>query len=262
WEVVPSGPGLAYLGLLNEAEPWAVHLLRVELGRCELGLHVLEAPVGRGTEAGRTRVSELAARGGEVLAAVNGDFFTPEGLPVGTEVVMGVPRRIRSRPAFAWRPGAPPWMGTPEREGDSVLVLGWDVPRPSGDAVTEVVSGFPLLLRNGLRVGDLEVSDRPSFAQERHPRTALGWDSDLDLLWIVVVDGRQPDHSVGMTLPELTSLMESLGVEDALNLDGGGSSVMVFGAGPVSSPSDADGERPVANALGVLRDPGLCHLQL
>ena len=83
-EVIPAGDGLVYYGLLNGEEPWAVHLLRVELARCELGFRVLEAPVSAGEEQGRSRVSELAASQGEgLLAAVNGDFFTPEGLPAG-----------------------------------------------------------------------------------------------------------------------------------------------------------------------------------
>ena len=157
WDVVPSGPGVAYYSLRNEVEPWAIHLLRIELGRCELGFSVLEAPVDQGADPGRSRVSELAASGNGVVAAVNGDFFTPGGLPVGTEVVMGVPRRIRSRPAFAWHPEATPWMGIPERVGDSVLVLGWAVPQPGGDAGTEVVSGLGISrwpsVRRSLRRG-------------------------------------------------------------------------------------------------------------
>ena len=152
-------------------------------------------------------------------------------------------------------------MGIPGLSGDSVLELGWPLSRQEGDSGTEAIGGFPLLLLKGARVGDLEVSERPSFAAERHPRTAVGLDSDGDLLWIVVVDGRQADYSMGMTLPELASLMEVLGVEEAINLDGGGSSVMVLKGALVSRPSDADGERPVANALGILRDPALCRIE-
>jgi hypothetical protein len=252
-------PGLAYFGIKSPSQPWAIHLLRVEMGRCELGLHVLEAPVSAGAEIGRSRVTELLAEAdGDFLAAVNGDFFTPEGMPLGTEVVSGEVRRVRDRPAFAWRPEGKPWVGTPRVEGDSVLLLGWRLPQPGGDRLTEVVGGFPLLLEDGLRVGDLEVSDRPSFAAARHPRTAVGFDSDGDVLWVVVVDGRQPDLSVGMTLPELAELMEALGVEEAVNLDGGGSSVMVLEGKIVNSPSDPEGERPVVNALGIRRDPGRC----
>jgi hypothetical protein len=261
-QVVPSGPGLAYYGLRNFEEPWAVHLLRVELSRCELGFKVLEAPVPEGEGRGRSLVTELLAFEGEgALAGVNGDFFTPEGLPVGTEVVGGNTRRVRDRPALAWHPQDDPWMGTPKLEGDSVLVLGWELSRSKSDGMTEVIGGFPLLLRGGLRAGDLEVSGRPSFAAERHPRTAVGFDRDEDLLWVVVVDGRQPDYSAGMTLPELTALFEALGVEEAINLDGGGSSVMVVGGNTVSRPSDAEGERPVVNALGIRRDSTLCRSQ-
>ena len=71
---------------------------------------------------------------------------------------------------------------------------------------------------------------------------------------LLVVDGRQ-EFSRGYTLVELARLMRSLGAEDALNLDGGGSSTMV-GIGPgghlrvVNSPSDGQ-QRRVANALGV-----------
>lgn len=258
-QVVPSGTGLTYYGLFNSAVPWAVHLLRMELAQCDLRVTVLEAPVGSGWKEGRSPVSEmLAGEGPEVLAAVNGDFFTPEGSPIGTEVAGGEVRRVRDRPAIAWHPDHDPWMGEPRLEGDSVLLVGWPVSLGKGDGGTEVVGGFPLLLREGVRVGDLEVSARPSFAAERHPRTAVGFDRDEGLLWILVVDGRQPDYSVGMTLPELTDLLEALGSEEALNLDGGGSSVMVVNGRVVSSPSDTDGERPVVNALGIRRDPAFC----
>jgi hypothetical protein len=254
--------GLAYYQLDNRDEPWAVHLLRMEMDRCELGLKVLEAPAGNGVADGRATVSELALQAGSsVLAAVNGDFFTPEGRPLGTEVVGGVPRRILARPVLAWRPGGRAWMGYPEVRDDSLLALGWLLPREKGDSVTQAVGGFPLLLLQGSRVGDLEVEDRPSFASERHPRTAAGFDEDDDLLWIVVVDGRQPEHSVGMSLPELADLMAALEVEDAINLDGGGSSVMVVEGEVMSSPSDSEGQRPVGNALGILLDPSFCQIR-
>ena len=141
-----------------------------------------------------------------------------------------------------------------------MLSLGWVLLREAGDGRTQALGGFPLLLSQGIRVGDLGVGERPAFAGERHPRTAVGFDADESLFWVVVVDGRQPTLSAGMTLPELASVLEALGAEEAVNLDGGGSSVMVVGGEPVSSPSDVEGERPVANALGILRDPGLCRL--
>jgi exopolysaccharide biosynthesis protein len=106
-------------------------------------------------------------------------------------------------------------------------------------------------------VGDLELSERPEFAAERNPRTAVGLDSDRDVLWFVVVDGRRGE--AGMTLPELASFFQSLGVGDAINLDGGGSSVMVVRNSVVSRPSVPWGERPVVNALVLRRDASYCR---
>lgn len=71
-------------------------------------------------------------------------------------------------------------------------------------------------------------------------------------LVLVTVDGRQPKKSVGMTIPELTNLMLEFGCEDALNLDGGGSTTMVIRHKIVNSVSDATGTRAVSDALLVL----------
>jgi hypothetical protein len=91
----------------------------------------------------------------------------------------------------------------------------------------------------------------PDFANSRHPRTAAGVRKDGRLA-LVTVDGRQPALSVGMTIAELGTLMLELGCEDAVNLDGGGSTTMVVGGKVVNHPSDAAGERPVSDALLVL----------
>jgi hypothetical protein len=231
----------------------------VDLRRCELGLEVIRAPKQEELSGGRSRVTELpGVSSRRVVGAVNGDFFTPEGLPVGTEVVGGDVRRIRDRPAFAWRPGGLPWVGTPAMDGDSVILVGWRISRNEPDGVSQVVGGFPHLLKGGSRVGDLLVGENPSFAAARHPRTAVGFNPSQRLLWLVGVDGRQPGYSDGMSLPELAELLEALGAADAVNLDGGGSTVMVLHGVRVSRPSDAEGERPVVNALAVIRDPAFC----
>jgi exopolysaccharide biosynthesis protein len=86
--------------------------------------------------------------------------------------------------------------------------------------------------------------------RERHPRTALGWNDRY--FYLVTVDGRQPRRSVGMTLEELARYLVSLGCREAMNLDGGGSTMMWVGDGVVNSPSDGE-ERAVANALILLR---------
>lgn len=269
-------PAVRYRYLWSSVGPWAVHLVDARLpARCELAVEVLQADARTAGGQGRETVSGMVARaGGLVLAAVNADFFTPEGEPVGTEIVAGVVTSRGTRPVFAWRPGRVPWTGTvPVREG--ALRPGWSGGRVGDTGVldradpvageepaapaTMAVGGFPDLIDAGRRVGDLEVSARPSFAAARHPRTAVGYDLDSGRVWLVVVDGRQPPHSTGMTLPELADLFEALGAEEAINLDGGGSTTLVLDGQPVNRPSDAAGERPVVNALAVVRAPEGCR---
>ena len=254
--VIRVSDGVVYRYLWSPRGPWAIHLLEADLTHCMLGVEVADA--GTGTE-GRATVSALAAeRGGVVLAAVNGDFFTPGGRPLGPEVAGGIRHSGRERPAAAFRAGVGlPWIGTTGVTEEGVEKTGWPLGQPGPRAV-QVVGGFPELLDRGRRVGDLEVAANPSFAASRHPRTAVGVSSDDRTLWWVVVDGRQGSYSTGMTLPELAELMEGLGVEEALNLDGGGSSVMVVRGRAVSRPSDEAGERPVANALLLVEDPVFC----
>lgn len=117
----------------------------------------------------------------------------------------------------------------------------------------DIVGGAGLLLARGREVRDWteERLDLKGFVDARHPRTLAGVDRDGDV-WLVVVDGRQPGHSVGMSLPELTALSRRLGLVDALNLDGGGSSTMVVKGAVVNRPSDPTGPRPVSDAIVVL----------
>jgi hypothetical protein len=251
--------GVWYRYVWSAEGPWAVHILEADLARCDLGLAVLRAEPRESGGRGHETVTSMAARKGRsVLAAVNADFFTAEGSSVGAEVVDGRVTVARSRPAVAWRSGFLPWIGEAAVRGDS-LVLGWPVHREHGDGATMAVGGFPDLIDGGERVGDLEVADRPGFAASRHPRTAVAYDAHRRRLWLVVVDGRQAPHSTGMTLPELTALLESLGATDALNLDGGGSSVMVVGGMALNRPSDQAGERAVVNALALARDVSFCR---
>jgi exopolysaccharide biosynthesis protein len=61
-----------------------------------------------------------------------------------------------------------------------------------------------------------------------HPRTAIGLDRQRQTLLLFVVDGRQPNYSEGITLPELAQVAIEYGADEAFNLDGGGSSTLVI----------------------------------
>lgn len=79
------------------------------------------------------------------------------------------------------------------------------------------------------------------------PRTAVGITAPGRLIWLTA-DGRQK-NSVGLSLWELAALMKEIGVVEAINLDGGGSTTMVLDGQIVNSPSDAGGLRSVSTAL-------------
>ena len=112
-----------------------------------------------------------------------------------------------------------------------------------------IVGGAGLLLRDGRLITDWKVEQlSPGFAHTRHPRTLIGTQVD-GTIWLVTVDGRQPKVSAGMSLFELRSLVQRLGLRNALNLDGGGSTTMWVAGKIVNSPSDAAGPRRVSDAL-------------
>lgn len=119
-----------------------------------------------------------------------------------------------------------------------------------------IVGGAGLLIRAGAPVEDWTAERfRDGFTTERHPRTLVGHDAH-GAIWLVAVDGRQPEHSVGMTFAELQRLAVRVGMQDALNLDGGGSTTLVIGERVVNQPSDATGPRPVSDSLLVLPRTG------
>jgi Phosphodiester glycosidase/SPOR domain len=121
---------------------------------------------------------------------------------------------------------------------------------------TTVINGGPLLMEDGAvhitqeRDGMHQASN-PSFDYgwflQRNPRTFAGVDARGRTLF-VTVDGRQLGE-LGLSIPETAAVARSLGMFDAVNLDGGGSTAMVIRGSLISHPSDAGGERPVGDAI-------------
>jgi exopolysaccharide biosynthesis protein len=90
--------------------------------------------------------------------------------------------------------------------------------------------GPPLLNENGGKLSEFNSS-----LTDRHPRSAIGYYAPGHYCF-VVVDGRQKDYSVGMTLTELSALFESLGCKQAYNFDGGATAVMIFQGNVINQP--------------------------
>lgn len=113
----------------------------------------------------------------------------------------------------------------------------------------DIVGGAGLLIRDGRDVEDWSIEQfNPGFAENRHPRTMIGTAAD-GTIWLVTVDGRQPELSVGLSLIELRALARRLGLVNALNLDGGGSTTMWVQGAVMNKPSDVTGPRKVSDAL-------------
>ena len=97
----------------------------------------------------------------------------------------------------------------------------------------QILSFGPALITEG----EISVTenDEVGRAMASNPRTAIGIIDDLHYVF-VVSDGRT-DESQGLTLYQLSQFMESLGADTAYNLDGGGSSSMVFQGVLVNNPT-------------------------
>jgi len=129
-------------------------------------------------------------------------------------------------------------------KGESVKIeLHWQ--EENFKKCTEVLQAGPMLLLDGKRALTPEGFSE-SVIRGRHPRSIVGTDGES--LWWIVVDGRDSWHSRGCTLEEAVSLASDLGLRDALNLDGGGSSTMWWQGSIVNSPS-GNAERPLPYAV-------------
>ncbi len=112
--------------------------------------------------------------------------------------------------------------------------------------VTEAMGGGPVLVENYQK----HITDKEElFSQIAgiNPRTAVGYTDKQELIFLVV-DGRQ-EISEGVTFEELAEIFLGLGVKEAINLDGGGSSTFWVNGKVMNSPSDKTGLRKVGSVL-------------
>lgn len=109
-----------------------------------------------------------------------------------------------------------------------------------------ILGAGPYLVKNGKVYVDAKDEKLTSIAG-RNPRSAIGYTKDNNLI-IITADGRE-QSSVGLTLTQLANFMKSLDCYNAMNFDGGSSTVMYIGGRVANSPNAGSNGIKISNAL-------------
>jgi hypothetical protein len=231
----------------HELRAWALH---VPLASAEVGVVPGDPidPDGDGPFHTRLATVPQIAVEHEAVWAVNGDFFAAApaelfGRPV--PFPPNAPARLIGHGLSDGRRFATPFHDRPTLWlGDGQATIGMKQPPWATDAV----SGSGVILAPNQPL--------PEPGGDRHPRTIAGLTADGQTLVLLVADGRRPGWSMGLTLREAALIMKAQACAVALNLDGGGSTTLVFRDQVLNRPSDGihlgpdlSLPRPVANAV-------------
>jgi hypothetical protein len=246
----------------NQPRPLLFHVIQVDLTAPGIDFLVSPPqPTDKGLETSADTVPGFLARH-QVQVAVNGSYFFPH--------------QVRS--PFNYYPHV----------GDGTNTMGVGI--SNGDRYSQAEAGWAALCIVSNR--DIRITDRdcpantqqgiagdiqfikgaqlyqkgwvmlPENVVDQMPRTAIALNQHATKLWMVVVDGRQKGYSEGVTLAELADFLIGLGADQAINLDGGGSSTLAIehqGQPQVlNAPFQARvpmNLRPVANQLGLYARP-------
>lgn len=247
-------PGIVYYRRVHYVPRTMVaHIVTVDL-RVQ-GVDVLVTPPDRRGRQVDTpldaRTTSQFAREFGVQVAINGDGFTPWWSNTPWDYYPRVGDPVRPHGLAASRRIS---YGDFIRNGPTLFInerkqATFGVPIGK---VNNAISGMSWLVKDKQPVPDLNDT-------RIAPRTAIGLDGPATRLILIVVDGRQPFYSEGVTVQEMAELMIFYGGDNAINLDGGGSSTLVIQDPQtgeykvVNSPINFiwGRERPVANHFGV-----------
>ncbi|PZD73826.1 hypothetical protein C1752_01643 [Acaryochloris thomasi RCC1774] len=135
----------------------------------------------------------------------------------------------------------------------------------SGDCpegTEQAVAGNTRLLNEGEPTKGFGAVVRRNNTDPPYPVNIAALDASGSRLWLILSDGKQPLYSEGIMLTEVVDLVQSLGADTAMRLDGGGSTTVAIATdtGPQTLNAVIHGkvpgqERPVANHLGFFAAP-------
>ena len=164
-------------------------------------------------------IDAAVADGVPVAAAMNADFFDmfgdchPSGLCVKNGVV--VANGNSPRPFIGIKKDGAPVITDTAESKDIVKQL------------AHAAAGLQMIVKDGQLY---DFAPLEPFGYVRHPRTAAGVTKDGKVL-LLAVDGRIPEYSNGASLVDLAQIMIGLGADRAVNLDGGGSTIVYTKSG-------------------------------
>lgn len=244
-------PGITYERRVAPEVPRVEHWARIRLD-------AFEVVISDGDDQELPLVAQTTsafAKHNELTLAINGGFFDPweAGLidPYPKEGERVAPLGFAASRGHVYGRAAANASTLYVNEDGSVS---FDKPAK----IWSALSGGCMLVVSG-RPTSSDDCALPKLNDKRQPRTAVGLTEDRKTLILVVVDGRQARRSAGATLDELGALLAAEGAFHAVNLDGGGSSILVArdAAGAIealSTPISAGipgHERVVGNHLGL-----------
>ncbi len=188
-----------------------------------------------GNDISRKKASEIANKNNAVFA-INTDFYTykDRGLIIRNGKIM-LDNGFRDILCI-FADGSMDCFGPYEYEPDELLEMG----------VVETFDFGPIMVYDG-KVTEASIGGITQKTA-KHPRTGVGYYSEGHYLFIVA-DGRKEGYSLGINIEDFAQLFESYGVELAYNLDGGGSSTMVFMGELVNLPEGNDHQRSIDSIL-------------
>ena len=227
---------ITYLNSGNQ--PMRVFILEVDLNNPNLRLNA--GTPNNNPAFARQTVSEIArtqdTTGARILVAVNGDFFNSAGVPQSALYKKGVALKSRFCDLCTF-------LAINYQNKASIISKDRIVDTAN---IKEAIGGYHWLIKNSQKVaqGDLSVE----------PRTTTGITTG-NVVYFILADGRQSTYSNGMSFSQLSDMFLAIGVKDAINLDGGGSSTLVVkeGAGWAVKNKPSDGsQRAVANAWTIV----------
>ncbi|MFF1253269.1 phosphodiester glycosidase family protein [Pseudarthrobacter sp. NPDC058329] len=190
-----------------------------------------------------TETTSAIAEENNAVFAINGDYygFRDTGIVIRNGVVF---RDEGARQGLAfYRDGTVRVYDETTTTAEQLLA----------DGVWNTLSFGPSLLDNGEvadGIEDVEVDTNfgNHSIQGEQPRTGVGIIDENHLVF-VVVDGRSPGYSAGVTMTGLAEIMQGLGATTAYNVDGGGSSTMYFNGDLVNNPLGENKERGTSDIL-------------